>query len=295
MTTGIGLFALDDYFHDFFAIYKIASYSIPMRYQSSPPEASTTVTCPKCAFEQEEGAECVRCGIIFAKFKSLEGPAESTKVSRRAPDPEPIKRGVWSRLFRILPWISLILTIGVLLTILRPSPPLEIQTDPQAGERIAEKMAQLEMAIATGRSHALSLTEAELNHWVRGSVAMTSADQEASSSLKDVRLNLMGSQVCVYALFLVYGKEVSLRLDGTVETRDGFLRFNPTAGQVGSLPLPSKALDIVVRKLFESPQNRSMFQLPPEIKSIGIDNSLLMIVTRSIGLENVPTQPELGS
>jgi len=251
-----------------------------MRYQSPSPQETTTVICPKCAFEQEEGPECLRCGVIFAKFKPTEEPAESTKILRRAPDPEPVRRGLWSRLFRILPWISLILTIGVLLAILRPSTPLEIQKDPQAGEHIAEKMAQLEMAIATGRSHALSLTEAELNHWVRGSVTMASADQEGSSSLKDVRLNLMGSQVCAYALFLLYGKEVSLRLDGTVETRDGFLRFNPTAGQVGSVPLPSKALDIVVRKLLESPKNRAMFQLPPQIESIAVEHSVLVIAVR---------------
>ncbi|MDH5669035.1 MAG: hypothetical protein OEY86_13585 [Nitrospira sp.] len=262
------------------------SYSISMRYQSSPPEESTTVTCPKCAFEQEEGAECVRCGIIFAKFKGTEAPAESTKVLRRVSDPEPVRQGVGARLFRILPWFSLLLTVGVLLMILRPSAPIEFDTDPQAAEHIAEKMAQLEMAIATGRSHALSLTEAELNHWVRGSVTTASADQEGSSSLKDVRLNLMSSQVRVYALFLLYGKEVSLRLDGTVETRGGFLRFSPTSGQVGSLPLPSKGLDMVVRALFESPKNQAMFQLPPQIESIRLENRALVIVTGAIGLEN---------
>lgn len=251
-----------------------------MRYQSPPPEESTTVTCPKCAFEQEERAECLRCGIIFAKFKPTEGPAESTKVLSRDPDPQPVRRGVSSRLFRILPWISLCLTIGVLLTILRPSPPLEIHTDPQAGERIAEKLAQLEMAIATGRSHSLSLNEAELNHWVRENVAMASASQGARSALKDVRLNLMSSQVRAYALFMLYGKEISLRLDGTVETRDGFIRLNPTSGQVGSFPLPSRALDLVVQKLLESPQNRARFQLPPQIESIGIESGSLVIAVR---------------
>ena len=269
-----------DDFCEFFAIYGIASYSIFMRYQSSPPEESTMVTCPKCAFEQEEGAECLRCGIIFAKFKPSTKAAESTKALRLESEPPPVRRGVWSHLFRILPWLSLFLTFGVLVTILRPSPPLEIHTDPQAGERLAEKMAQLEMAIATGRSHSLTLNEAELNYWVGENVAMASAAQETSSVLKDVRLNLMSSQVRAYALFLLYGKEISLRLDGTVETRDGFLRFNPTAGQVGSLPLPSMALSVVVKKLFESPQHRAMFQLPPQIESISIEQSALVIAVR---------------
>lgn len=280
MRNGAVSCATGDYFHDFFAIYGIASYSISMRYQSSPPEVSTTVTCPKCAFEQEEGAECLRCGIIFAKFKPTEAPAESTKVLRVDTDPEPVRQGVGARLFRILPWLSLLLTIGVLLTILRPSPPLEFDIDPQAAEHIAEKMAQLEMAIATGRSHSLSINEAELNHWIRKNVAAASAAQEARSALKDVRLNLINSQVRAYALFMLYGKEISLRLDGTVETRGGFLRFNPTSGQVGSLPLPSKGLDMVVRTLFESPKNRAMFQLPPQIESIAVEHSVLVIAVR---------------
>lgn len=251
-----------------------------MRLQSPSSQELATITCPKCSFEQEEGPECLRCGIIFAKFKPTNGPDESTKALRSNHDLQPVRRGGWFRLFRILPWLSLLLTIGVLLTILRPSPPLEIQTDPQAGERLAAKVTQLEMAIATGRSHSLTLNEAELNYWVRGSVTMASAAQEAPSALKDVRLNLMSSQVRAYALFLLYGKEVSLRLDGTVEARDGFLRFNQTAGWVGSFPLPSVALDVVVRKLFESLQHRAMFQLLPQIESISITDSVLVIAVR---------------
>ena len=268
-----------------------------MRLQSPSSQESTTLACPKCGFEQEEGAECRRCGIIFAKFKPQTTPAESPKASRFEPDPQPAAPGVWSRLFRVLPWISLALTTGVVLTILRSSPPLPIQTDPQAADRIAEKIGQLEMAVLTGRPHSLSLNEAELNQWMRDNLAIASAHQaqqagipvptgheasvqEVQSALKDVRMNLMGSQVRAYALFALYGKEISLQLDGTIETRDGFIRFKPTAGKLGSLSLPSGTLDRVTQQLLESPKNREMFRLPPHITSIGIVDSSLVIATR---------------
>ena len=47
--------------------------------------------------------------------------------------------------------------------ILRQAPPLSIQTDPQATDRVAEKMAQLQMAVQASQPHAVTLNEVELN------------------------------------------------------------------------------------------------------------------------------------
>jgi len=129
--------------------------------------------------------------------------------------------------FRILPWISLIVSVGILLLILRQAPPLLIQTDPQAADRVAEKMAQLQIAVQSNQPHALTLNEAELNQWMRDNLAIASTHQaqqagipvptgsepnvqEIQSALKDVRINLLGNQLRAYALFALYGKEISL-------------------------------------------------------------------------------------
>jgi hypothetical protein len=98
--------------------------------------------------------------------------------------------------------------------------------------------------------------------------------------MKDIRMHLMGNQLQAYARFVMYGKEVSLQLDGSLETQDGYIRLKPTAGRIGSLPIPSFTLDRVVHELFDSPQNREKFQLPTEIESVRIENSSLVIATR---------------
>jgi hypothetical protein len=104
--------------------------------------------------------------------------------------------------------------------------------------------------------------------------------QEVQSALKDVRMNLKGNQLRVYALFALYGKEISLQLDGTIETQGGYIRLKPTAGKLGSLPIPSSTLNYVVHQLFDSPQSRDKFQLPPQIESVRIENNTLVIATR---------------
>ncbi|MBI3357246.1 MAG: hypothetical protein HY038_10840 [Nitrospirae bacterium] len=212
-------------------------------------------------------------------------PATSAETELQTATP-----GLLSHVLRILPWISLTLTVGVLLLILRQMPPLPTQTNPQAADRVAEKMAQLQMAVQSSQNHSVTLNEAELNQWMRDNLAIASAHQaqqagipvpagsepnmqEVQSALKDVRMNLMGHQLRAYALFVLYGKEISLQLDGTIETQEGYIRLKPTAGKLGSLPIPSSTLDHVVHQLFDSPQNRDKFQLPPQIESVRIENN----------------------
>lgn len=266
-----------------------------MKLLTTADNSGTTASCPKCGFEQD-GLECGRCGIIFSKYKPpVEIEGEVCLSQHRTA--EPAKAGLFSTLRGILPWLSVGIAVTVVFLILKPGPPLVVQTDPEAAERVAGKMAQIQLAMQSHQRLSASLDEAELNQWIRENLAIASSQEaeqagipvptgheatvkEVRSAMKDITIHLTGNQLQAYTRFVMYGKEVSLQLDGTLETQRGYIRLKPSAGKIGSLPIPSFTLDRVVHELFDSPQNREKFQLPAEVESVRVENGSLVISTR---------------
>jgi hypothetical protein len=137
------------------------------------------------------------------------------------------------------------------------------------------------------------LNEAELNFWMQSNLALGTEPaaggsgapgpageptlEQVRSSLRDVKVNLMGDRVRAYALFNLYGKDISLELEGRLFVSDGRLRLEPASGKLGSMPIPKLTLDRAVSRLFDSAQNREKFLLPTEIKDIQVINGELSV------------------
>ena len=266
-----------------------------MNLQSPFQGSGTAVSCPKCGFEQEGDVECLRCGIIFAKYKPSVDSQEEVPPPRTT-TPEPVEPGLISRIVRILPWISLAAAATLLFLILKQAPPFAVQTDPEAAERVAEKMAQLQLAMQSNQRHSARLNEAELNQWIRENMAIAATHEareagipvpagheasitEVQSALKDIRMSLTGNQACLHPLRHVQKRSVSAIGRHIGNTR----RVHSIEADIWEnrlLPIPSFTLDRVVHELFDSPQHRENFQLPPEVESVSIENSTLVIATR---------------
>ena len=45
-----------------------------------PASWKKEITCPKCGHKQPEAKQCVRCGIIFEKFKKTQEPTDADKL-----------------------------------------------------------------------------------------------------------------------------------------------------------------------------------------------------------------------
>jgi hypothetical protein len=74
--------------------------------------------------------------------------------------------------------------------------------------------------------------------------------------------------------------DFSLELEGTPVVRNGYLKLEPIRGKIGSLPLMAGALKSATDRLFDSPQNREKFRLPPEIEDIRVEQAQLVIISR---------------
>ena len=94
--------------------------------------------------------------------------------------------------------------------------------------------------------------------------------EDVQSSVKDVKVDLVGDLVKAYVIFDFHGKDISLELDGHLSSENGFVKFEPVSGKLGSLPLPQATLNAAVEKMMASPENRDKLRLPADISDIKI-------------------------
>jgi hypothetical protein len=204
----------------------------------------------------------------------------------------PEKVSVWRWAFRALRWSTYLATLITLILVLHKAPPPDVTATPQAAARAEEKMQQVAQSAAQGEHPTLRLDESELNSYLAshldlaknapvaapsGPDAPSVADiEQMRSSVKDVKIQMEGDHVRAYVVFDVHGKDMTLDLVGQIGASDGYLKFIPVSGQIGSLPIPQSALESAVQRMMESPENREKLKLPADISDLRIENGELV-------------------
>lgn len=268
--------------------------------------------CPKCGFHQDGGEECRRCGIVFARYRTSAQAARPPIYTKPREFPDRAPAGVLRRCYRIFRWVTLAVLIIILVLILRPSPPPQIAIAPDAAQRAEVKVLEFQASAQQGRSETLELDESELNGWLAANLAIQQprdataastemvnggvmslakkalapaanggpASAQEQSSVRDVKIELRGDSLRAYLAFGVYGMNLSLELEGRLLVQDGHLRLEPTRGKLGSLPLFAGVLESAVHRLFDSPESREKFRLPPYIDDLRVARGRLVVSSR---------------
>jgi hypothetical protein len=208
-------------------------------------------------------------------------------------------------IFRIVRWTTYFAAIITLLMVFHATPPPQIATSPQAAARVEQKVEAAEQAVASGQPATLRLDQTELNSYLASHLEIspnapakaastiaspesgasnlptptgTAAEQveQVRSSVRDVKVELVDDRVRAYVVFDFHGKDMTLQLEGRLGATNGYLRFEPVSGQIGSLPIPQSTLETAVQKMMDSPENREKLRLPAEISGLKIENGELV-------------------
>jgi hypothetical protein len=197
--------------------------------------------------------------------------------------------------FRILRWSTYLATLVTLILLLHKTPPPVVASTPQAAASAEQKVSQVEQSVSQGQPATLRLDETELNSYLAnhldlapqaagpsgGVGAPSDVDvEQARSSVRDVKVQMEGDQVHAYLLFDMHGREMSLDLVGRLGAADGYIKFEPVSGHIGSLPIPQSAIESAVKQLMESPVNREKLRLPSDVSGLRIENGELVTTYR---------------
>jgi hypothetical protein len=230
---------------------------------------------------------------------SIANPPGSNPVS----DPHSAKVSTLVLIFRIVRWTVYACALIVLILLLHKSAPPVVSTTPEAAARAEQKFQDVQQAVAQGQPATLHMSETELNSYLASHLVLPAANANAPSAtpnaaptnagadgalnaeqpsmddieqmrsnVKDVKVQLVDDHVRAYVVFDVHGKDMTLQLVGKLGADNGFLRFEPVSGQIGSLPIPQAVLEAAVRKMMESPENREKLKLPSDISNLKIEN-----------------------
>lgn len=209
-------------------------------------------------------------------------------------------------IYRIFTWSSLAVLVLALVLILKSPALPNMPSDPAAATRAEQKFAEADQAKASGQAVDVDLDRNELNSYLHQNLQLEGAQPDAlpastpgsgpeqatspaeipgdpatveqvRSSVNDVNVDIDGDIVKVYVTFDFHGKDLALELDGHVRTQDGYLKFDPVAGKLGSLPLPLSTLQAAVDKMMASPENREKLRLPPDISNIAVSNGQAIV------------------
>ena len=217
---------------------------------------------------------------------------ESPQPARSAKPPASLA----AKLFRVFRWSTYAGALLTLLLILHKSPPPPVESSPQAAARAEEKIQALDASLAAGLPATLSLDESELNSFLATHLDLSAAPPPAAenqppastpsepteaqvrSSVRDVKVQLVEDRVRAYVVFNLYGKDLTLELEGRLRSSGGYLQFDATSGRLGALPIPQSSLESAVHRMMDSPENREKLKLPPELQDLRIEGGQLQFV-----------------
>lgn len=181
------------------------------------------------------------------------------------------------KIYRVITWSLLILTLVSIVLVLRKPSFHPVETSADAAKSFDQKLGQLEEAHQQGSQREIRITESELNSKLQESMQDASAAPGGPAALKAATVHLEADRLVGMFTVNVSGKDVYVTLGGKLGVSNRALQFTPTELQMGSLPVPLAMVESTLRDRLNAPELRERMKLPDSIKDIRIENGELVL------------------
>jgi len=169
--------------------------------------------------------------------------------------------------------IAIVASAGILL-LLKHDPLPIVEAKAVASAR--GKIEDANVAAQSGQHKIVHLNEDEVNSMLHERLLQGKVPPN-KAALRDVRVRLIGDQVRAYIVLAFQASSITVELQGKLDSRDGFVNFDPTSGTIGSFPIPQSALSRAMLQIMDSPEKRQRFRLQGALSALRIENSEVVL------------------
>jgi hypothetical protein len=140
---------------------------------------------------------------------------------------------------------------------------------------VENELQRAERATDRG-SRTVRLTEDEVNSVLHDRL-QKSAGLRPDAALRDLRIHLVEDRVTAYVVLGYRSAEITIDVEGRLYSRGGVVQFVPTAGEIGSLPIPRASLVSAMQQVLSQPNEQQKLRLPPNISDLRVENSQVLL------------------
>lgn len=179
------------------------------------------------------------------------------------------------KIWKIISWILLVLTILSLVLMLVPPSGANSASDPAAAQSFDSKLAQLAEAHQRGEAAEARFTETEVNSKVQQMFA--GAPASGLTTLSGVTVHFEQDQLVCVLKIKVLALSLYITLGGKPGIRQGRLGFEVTQVKLGRMPAPASVISEALQEKLRSPEGQEMETMPDYITGMGVENGELVI------------------
>ncbi len=198
-----------------------------------------------------------------------------------ATDAPPPKRpaSTLRKIWRVIYWATILAGAWGIIQMLRVVPGPQATVSPDAARSAAQKLFGI--ALLAEQSHPrrepqqVTLSEEEVNSLLAARLQAAKVQGQGIGTVRDARVTFSPDRARVWALFDMAGKNLSFEMEGRLRIVDGYLRFEPTGGSLGRLPLSRMTVEMVVSPLMNNPWTRENFHTPG-IRAVRVESGELV-------------------